>query len=294
MMKNLPPLSSLRAFLVACHSQSFTQAAQTLCITHGAISRHIQVIEKWFGVTLFNKEGLRRVPTPYALTLAKELSHVFDALNDIGFRYGNGGKNDILNISVPTTLCLKWLIPRMEDFYKQYPNANIQIASANSERFHLISHDDLIIRPEPQQQEYSAIPFLDDIHCLIASNKLLERYNVTNTDDIFHCPVIDTLTRPGHWQQWLTAANLNMSNNFCKHYRFDHFHISLQAVLEGLGIGIGPISILSNDISQGNLTVLFPDIRIAPLRYYALTPLGVQKTKTHLDFEQWLYRMKSN
>ncbi|QAV24655.1 LysR substrate-binding domain-containing protein [Proteus hauseri] len=293
MMKNFPPLPSLRAFLVACHSQSFTEAAQTLCVTHGAISRHIQVIEKWFGVSLFYKQGLRRVPTPYALTLAQELSDVFDKLNDIGFRYGNGGKNDILNISVPTTLCLKWLIPRMEDFYQQYPNANIQIASANSERFHLISHDDLIIRPHPQQQEYSSIAFLNDVHCLVASEKLLKRYNVTELRDVFNCPVIDTLTRPGHWQQWLTKAKLNTNEQFFRHYRFDHFHISLQAILDGLGIGIGPLSILSNDISDSRLKILFPEIQIAPICYYALTPLGVQKTKTHIDFEQWLTIQKS-
>ncbi|MEQ5086052.1 LysR family transcriptional regulator [Proteus terrae] len=47
-MRNLPPLPSLRAFLVACHSQSYTEAAQTLCVTHGAISRHIQVIGRYF------------------------------------------------------------------------------------------------------------------------------------------------------------------------------------------------------------------------------------------------------
>lgn len=293
MMRNLPPLPSLRAFLVACHSQSYTEAAQTLCVTHGAISRHIQVIEKWFGVTLFNKQGLRRVPTPYALTLAQELSDVFDRLNDISFRYGNGGKNDILNISVPTTLCLKWLIPRMEDFYLQYPNANIQIASANSERFHLISHDDLIIRPQSQQQEYSSVVFLEDKHCLIASAKFLKRYNVTQFEDVFNCPVIDTLTRPGHWQQWLIATHLNTQRSFSRHYRFDHFHISLQAIIEGLGLGIGPISILSSEINNGTLNVLFPDIQIAPMSYYALTPLGVQKTKTHLDFEQWLTQQKS-
>lgn len=288
MINNLPPLSSLRAFLVACHSQSFTQAAQNLCVTHGAISRHIQVIEKWFGVTLFEKQGLRRVPTPYALTLAKELSGVFDRLNDIGFRYGNGGKNDILNVSVPTTLCLKWLIPRMQDFYQQYPKANIQIASANSERFYLISHDDIIIRPQPQQQEYSAIQFLDDVHCLIASKKYLNQFPILDIKDIFKHPVIDTLTRPGHWQQWLIAANLDTNQQFARHYRFDHFHISLQAIIEGLGIGIGPISILSNEIIQGHLAIVFPEICVEPLRYYALTPLGVQKTKTHLDFEHWL------
>lgn len=78
-----------------------------------------------------------------------------------------------------------------------------------------------------------------------------------------------------------------------RQYRFDHFHISLQAIIEGLGIGIGPISILSNEINRGTLKILFPNIQIAPLYYYALTPLGVQKTKTHLDFEQWLTQQKS-
>src|SRR5699024_2740673 len=109
----------------------------------------------------------------------------------------------------------------------------------------------------------------------------------------FGCPVIDTLTRPGHWQQWLNATHLNTQRSFSRHYRFDHFHISLQAIIEGLGLGIGPISILSNEINNGILKVLFPNIQIAPKSYYALTPIGVQKTKTHLDFEQWLTQQKS-
>ncbi len=75
---------------------------------------------------------------------------------------------------------------------------------------------------------------------------------------------------------------------FPNHYRFDHFHISLQAISEGLGLGIGPINILSNDIKSGKLQILFPEIHIAPICYYALTPVGVQKTKTHMDFEQCL------
>lgn len=288
MIRNLPPLPSLRAFLVACHSQSFTDAAQTLCVTHGAISRHIQVIEKWFGVSLFYKQGLRRLPTPYALKLAQELSEVFDKLNDIGFRYGNASKSTIFNVSIPTTLCLKWLIPRLSDFYQHYPDANMQIASANSERFHLISQDNLIIRLQSQQQEYSSLPFLSDSHSLIASKDFLHRHTITKYEDIFNCSVIDTLTRPGHWQQWLNAVNLNTNQQFPHHYRFDHFHISLQAISEGLGLGIGPINILSNDIKSGKLQILFPEIQIAPICYYALTPVGVQKTKTHMDFEQWL------
>lgn len=63
--------------------------------------------------------------------------------------------------------------------------------------------------------------------------------------------------------------------------------------LNDIGVRFGPISILSNEISHEALEILFPTIQIAPVHYYVLTPLSIQKTKTHLDFEQWLSQQKS-
>jgi len=284
---SLPPLTALSAFFVACHAGSYTAAAKELYITHGAVSRHIQVVEKWFGVNLFIKQGQRRVPTPYALTLARELGGALDTLSDIALRYGNGGRNNVFNVSVPTTLSLKWLLPRLDDFYGRYPQANLQISSANTEQLHIIGHYDLLIRREPSMTEYSAIPFLQDTHCLMASPDLLARYSIKTVEDIVACPRIETLTRPGHWNQWLEAAGVKkIPVNGSR--RYDHFHVSLHAMLEGIGIGLGPVNTLSAEIARGNLVPLFPDIRIAPCHYHALTPVGVQKTLLHQAFEDWL------
>jgi len=286
-MHPLPPLTALKAFLVACHAGSYTAAAKELCITHGAISRQIQVVEKWFGVNLFSKEGQRRVPTPYALTLARELGSAFDTLSDIALRYGNGGRNNVFNISVPTTLSLKWLLPRIDDFYARYPQANLQISTANTEQLHIIGHYDLLIRREISAVEYSAIAFLQDQHCLMASPALLKRYPIEKPADVLLCPRIETLTRPGHWNQWFAAAGLQKMpvSGF---RRYDHFHVSLHAMLEGIGVGLGPIKTLSTEIARGNLVPLFTQNTVAPCLYQALTPVGVQKTVLHQDFERWL------
>lgn len=286
-MHALPPLTALRAFFVACHAGSYTAAAQELCITHGAVSRHIQVVEKWFGVNLFSKEGQRRVPTPYALELARELGSAFDTLSDIALRYGNGGRNNVFNVSVPTTLSLKWLLPRLDDFYARFPQANLQISTANTEQLHIVGHYDLLIRREISATEYSAIPFLQDTHCLMASPALLKRFALRKPEDVLNCPRIETLTRPGHWNQWLAVAGLQNApvSGF---RRYDHFHVSLHAMLEGIGVGLGPVSTLSAEISRGNLVPLFPQITVAPCQYHALTPVGVQKTLLHQEFERWL------
>ncbi|EIC86181.1 LysR substrate-binding domain-containing protein [Serratia sp. M24T3] len=286
-MHSLPPLAALKAFFVACHAGSYTAAARELYITHGAVSRHIQVVEKWFGVNLFIKQGQRRVPTPYALTLARELGGAFDTLSDIALRYGNGGRNNVFNVSVPTTLSLKWLLPRLDDFYARFPDANLQISTANTEQLHNIGHYDLLIRRETSSTEYSAIPFLQDHHCLMASPALLKRYAIERPLDIFSCPRIETLTRPGQWNLWLKAAGLDKSaGNGIR--RYDHFHVSLHAMLEGIGVGLGPINTLSQEIARGNLQPLFAKITVAPNQYYALTPVGVQKTLLHRAFEDWL------
>lgn len=286
-MHSLPPLAALKAFFVACHAGSYSAAAKELYITHGAVSRHIQVVEKWFGVNLFIKQGQRRVPTAYALTLARELGGAFDTLSDIALRYGNGGRNNVFNVSVPTTLSLKWLLPRLDDFYARFPHANLQISTANTEQLHIIGHYDLLIRRETSTTEYSAIPFLQDTHCLMASPTLLERHPIENPQDVFTCPRIETLTRPGQWNQWLKAAGMDKAG-VSGIRRYDHFHVSLHAMLEGIGVGLGPLNTLSQEVARGNLQPLFPQITVAPCQYYALTPVGVQKTLLHRAFEDWL------
>jgi len=61
MPRRLPPLNALKAFEAAARSESFTRAAEELCVTQGAVSHQVKALEATLGVKLFNRERQRLV-----------------------------------------------------------------------------------------------------------------------------------------------------------------------------------------------------------------------------------------
>ena len=56
-MRQLPPLSALRAFDATARLGSVTRAAEELGRTHGAVSRQIRSLQAHLGAPLFDKAG---------------------------------------------------------------------------------------------------------------------------------------------------------------------------------------------------------------------------------------------
>ena len=54
--RSLPPLNALRSFEAAARHQSFTRAADELCVTQGAVSHQVKALEAELGLKLFNRE----------------------------------------------------------------------------------------------------------------------------------------------------------------------------------------------------------------------------------------------
>ena len=80
MKYKLPPLNALKVFEAAARNLSFTKASQELCITQGAVSKQIRVLEEYLGVVLF-----RRVHQGLILTKKAEeyYQNIYLALDSI-------------------------------------------------------------------------------------------------------------------------------------------------------------------------------------------------------------------
>src|SRR5437667_10497135 len=63
MRRRLPPLNALKAFEAAARHESFTRAAEELCVTQGAVSHQVKGLESELGIKLFNRERQRLVIT---------------------------------------------------------------------------------------------------------------------------------------------------------------------------------------------------------------------------------------
>ncbi len=287
-MRRLPPLHALQVFEVAARAGSYAAAGLELGLTHGAVSRQIAALEAWLGQRLFVRVGRRMVATPAARAFAEEISLSFDRLTAAADACGRPQAPRVLRVSAPSTFAMRWLIPRLDRFHAARPGTEVAVSTTTSLRDALRGGFDLAIRrgPEPWPQ-HRAVPFLDEADTLVASADLLAETPLTAPDGIAAHVLLGTETRPGDWGDWLARAGVGSPGGVRRRV-FDHFFVTLQAVEDGCGLGIGPLPVLDRAVAAGRLVVPFPDIRVARPGYFVLTPFDADKSPALTAFVDWL------
>src|ERR1700745_2986159 len=116
MRPRLPPLNALEAFEGAARHESFTRAAEELCVTQGAVSHQVKALEIDLALKLFHRERQRLVITEAGRDY---LAVVRDALDRIAigterlFQRQNAG---VLTVSTSPDFAAKWLVHRLGHF----------------------------------------------------------------------------------------------------------------------------------------------------------------------------------
>jgi LysR family transcriptional regulator, glycine cleavage system transcriptional activator len=290
-MRRLPPLNALRVFEVAARAGSYAEAGAELGLTHGAVSRQIAGVERWLGQRLFVRTGRRMTATPAALVFAAEVSLSFDRVIAAAEACGRLDARRILRVSAPTTFAMRWLIPRLDRFHSERPKVEVAVTTAMTLHDELRGGFDVAIRRGSAERDtwpqYRAVTFLEEADTLIMSPALFERRPVRRLDDIASHVLLSTETRPGDWTDWLDRAGLRPAPEQRRRV-FDHFFVTRQAVVDGFGLGIGPLPVLQADLTAGRLLAPFPTITVPRKSYVALIPFDADKTSLLTGFIEWL------
>jgi LysR family transcriptional regulator, glycine cleavage system transcriptional activator len=291
-MRRLPPLNALRVFEVAARTASYAAAGTELGLTHGAVSRQIAILETWLGQRLFVRVGRRMVATPAAQAFAAEVSLAFDRVNAAADACGRPAARRVLRVSAPTTFAMRWLIPRLDRFHAQHREVEVVVATVTTLHDELRGGFDIAIRrdvPRAAGQvwgQYRATRFLSEVDTLVVSPVLLAQHPIRTLDDVAGHTLLATETRPNDWTDWAAAAGL--PHPLGQRRVFDHYFVTLQAITDGLGIGIGPLPILDGELAAGRLVMPFPDIVVPRVGYVALVPFDADKTSSLAAFLAWL------
>lgn len=287
-MRRLPPLHALRVFEVAARTGSYAEAGAELGLTHGAVSRQIAALESWLGQRLFVRVGRRMAATPAARAFAAEISLTFDRLTAAAEACGRKATPRVIRVNAPSTFAMRWLIPRLDRFRAARPETEIAVATVTTLNDELRGGFDLAIRrgPEPWPQ-HRAVPFLTETDRLVASPALLAETPLKLPTDLAQHVLLATETRPNDWTEWMQAAGVPQPRD-ARRQVFDHFFVTLQAVEDGLGLGIGPFPVLDGALASGRLVAPFPEIGVARPGYFALTPYDADKTPSLKAFVDWL------
>jgi len=123
-------LETLRVFEVACRHGSYSEAARELHVTHSAVSQRIRQLEEQLGLTLFERQGNRMVPTPSGVRLQAGVKTRFG--NERGtVRIQTRRKNAEITVSLLPVMAARWLVPRLSRFTARFPHINLHIKTGS-------------------------------------------------------------------------------------------------------------------------------------------------------------------
>ncbi len=249
-MNPRPSLNALRAFEAAARLGSLTAAATELGVSHGAVSHHIASIEALFGIPLLRRLPHSVQPTEEGARLAGRLTE--------GFRLINAGIKLVqpapLKISCSSTIMMHWLIPRLASFKAAYPKAEVRlnvnygmVDFAKDEISVAIRLDS--IRPP---KEVIVEPLIREEIGPICAPGYLARNPIATPEDLKHVRLLASATRPGAWQDWWAAIQIPGSP-LQPHETYEHFYLQNQAAACGLGVGLSPRILVTDQIAGGRL-----------------------------------------
>ena len=260
-VRKLPPLNAVRTFEAAARHVSFTNAAEELHVTHGAVSRQVALLEDWFGVKLF-----RRAPSQLSLTDAgqiyfREVTAILDRLALASMDMQQHVAPAVLRVNAPPTFTMRWLIGRIAAFQRKRSDVELRLTTSLGPVNANDTSSDIAIRGEqPAMPGWRSIHFMTELIAPVCHVDLLERGQLKTPADLIKHTLITYLTEPYDWRQWLLSAGGEMSSNQPT-LRFEQMYFALQATQERMGVGLYPLFLVIDELVESGS--VFPSVRLA-------------------------------
>jgi LysR family transcriptional regulator, glycine cleavage system transcriptional activator len=279
-------MQALRAFEAAARMRSLTRAAESLHLTHGAISHQIKSLEADFGVRLIEREGrgirLTDEGERFATRVRAVLSDLGDAVREVTER----ANPRQLRVSVIPSFAARWLLPRIGKFFAKHPEIDMDVIANNA--LADFKRDDVDVAIRHGFGDWPGLiseHVLDDVTFPVCSPRLanglparpadLSRYTLLRSDG-------------ESWTSWFEAAGLDWPEPTRGPMFSDSSH-TMQAAIDGQGIALARSSLLGNDVHNGVLIQLFDIIVPLPKKYFLVYPRRLVDSPKLAPFRQWLF-----
>lgn len=246
-MRQLPPLSAVRAFEAIARSGSVTRAAEELCRSHGAISRHLRLLQEHAGVALFEKDGTGLRLTQAGATFYASVRAAFDQLENAYERLARESQAPGLHVACSATFAMRWLVPQLAVFYRKHPEIRIRLSMTSAREMRnegadLILAWDLSGYAEADRRQALALaPVRFGAVCTpaYARKKPASRVRIAHA------------YTSSAWNQWeaITGQPAAQGDTLA----FPHTHLCIEAALSGLGVALVERRLIARELQDGLL-----------------------------------------
>ena len=127
------PLHYLAAFRAAAQTENLRAAAETLHLTHSAVSQQIRGLEAQLGFELFTRQGRRLTLNPAGQALQRAVTRVFAELQAglMSAAQADGHAAQTLRVTTLPSFAQRWLLPRLPRWQALQPCITLDLHTSH-------------------------------------------------------------------------------------------------------------------------------------------------------------------
>lgn len=289
MRKTPPPLNALRTFHAAGQTGSFKLAAEALNVSPSAVSHQIKFLEDYLGVLLFMRstQGVELSQTGAAFH-----RHVHAAFLEIdeGMRVlKRHTRPDELTIQTYSTIAVRWLMPRIQEFQKLYPQLAIRLVTSQQDAdFTDDACDVALLIGKPAGARLHVTYLFTPRIFPVCTPKTAA--TLVSVEDLAQHTILQVYSSKGDWQIWLDkhdVTSVNPDNGLS----FDSYDHALRMAARGHGVALAMEPYASEDFAAGVLVRPFPRHDVRPdFSWYIVSSQTRAENANVRAFRNWVIK----
>ena len=289
--KHKLPLNALRVFESVGRLRQMKRAAEELCITQSAVSQQVRKLENLLGIPLMQRTGSGLALTPPGARLLQDVTGALDSLVRATERVNPDDEMADLRVACPAGLASNWLVPRLGQFLGRYSGHQFRLEPIAIYPRTIPGEVDLAIT-------YGKPPVSEDRVTRLGKSQLVPVASVELLGpDWNDTPDVEQVLRHTlihsddgtEWRGWFQLAGAEGARASSNIYLGAGYHMIVDAVRQGLGIGLLARRFIENDLAAGSMAVVHSGAQLEPEHYYVVRPDEPYRSATSRAFECWLY-----
>ena len=250
---------------VARHSR-LTTAAEELSLSPAAVSQQIRKLEEATGVKLFRRIKRRLVLTEEGERLYQSTTQALAILRDARRQVTRQRESRKLTLRVSASFGMRWLGTRFAKFIEKNPMWNLHVDATPELTEFEKENVDLDIRYGTGNWSglYSEAIVRDAVLplCSPAIRARRDKHKTPPEKFLEEVKLIHTVKARLTWKWWLDRHRYNFGNPRGD-LQFDRSTMSLQVAKDGAGVVLETATLAMDELSEGTLVPLFPDLGAA-------------------------------
>jgi LysR family transcriptional regulator, glycine cleavage system transcriptional activator len=288
MPRRLPPLNALKSFEAAARHESFTRAADELCVTQGAVSQQVKALEAELGFKLFNRERQRLVITEagrdYLMVIRDALDRIALGTERLVQRQNAG----VLTVSTSPDFAAKWLVHRLGRFAEAHPGIDLRV-SATLHHVDFAREDvDVAVRHGDGNWPGLEVARLctEQLFAVCSPKLLTGRSRLAKPADVLKFPLLHLDDRKA-WARWLALANVAVPEAL-HGPMLSSASMVIDAAVDGQGVALARSTLATWDLLSRRIVRPF-DLHWRPAKtYWIVGPKATAKLPKIASFRDWL------